>query len=273
MAKGNRGGRRTATAATAAPTANTAQFQMLQDPPQMAITQAQATAANDDTFPATDSSPFHQMQNLRQYFAKQNLTIDEQIAVVNYLSPDPENGSLYSMSQNLNHAMVSGSKLTANQQFVHDNMMASMHNLGENAILTRYDHDRQINTLLKQAGVGQTYDQLNQAQLRNALVGKSFGEERFLSTSANDFAKAPQTSRAVFTNRAVKVTYRAPAATQAMMPGNGPGGAMGEIVLKPSGGKQNYKIVDVKFTGQTARKKGTQNFSMPQVELVIDIIP
>lgn len=270
MAKGNRGGRRTA---TAAPTANAAQFQMLQDPPQIAMTQAQATAANDDAFPATDSSPYHQMQNLRQYFAKQNLTIDEQIAIVNYLSPDPESGSMYSMSQNLNAAMRDGKKLTANQQYVYDNMMASMHNLGENAILTRYDHDRQINTLLKQAGVGQSYDQLNVTQLKNALVGKTYGEERFLSTSVNDFAKATPSAKSVFTNRAVKMTYRAPAATQAMMPGNGPAGAMGEMVLKPSGGRQNYRIVDVKFTGQTARKKGTQNFSMPQVELVIDIIP
>ena len=44
------------------------------------------------------------------------------------------------MSQNMNHAMAMGQKLTANQQFVHDNLMGAMHNIGYNVNLTRYDH-------------------------------------------------------------------------------------------------------------------------------------
>lgn len=269
MAKTNRGGRRATPTATAP--AGTAQFQILQNPPNIVASQTQAMAANNAAFADTDPSPYHDLQNLRQYYAKQNLTIDQQIATVNYLSPTPETNSLYSMSQNLNQALRDGQPLTANQQYVYNGLMSSMHNIGENINLTRYDHDRQINQLLQQAGVNQTYDKLNVGQLRAALVGQTYGEERFLSTSVNNFARASASTKAVFSSRAVKMTYRAPANAKAMMPGNGPAGPMGELVLAPSGGRQNYKIVGVNFTGNTARRKGTQNYTMPQVELVVEI--
>lgn len=247
-----------------------ATFQILQQPPNIVATPQQAQNANARTFDATDNSPYHDLKGGRNYFQSQNLTIDQQIAVVNYLSPTAERGSLYSMSQNMNYAMATGQALTANQQYVHDQLMGSMHNLGENLNLTRYDHDAFVNNLLKQNGVNTTYDKMNAAQLKSALVGTKYGENKFISTSHNDFANAPTSSRNTFTTRPVKVSYKANANVQAMMPGNGAGGAMGEIVLAPSGKGKNFRIVDVRYTGNMARRKGTQSFTLPQLEIVVE---
>lgn len=232
-----------------------------------------AQSANNANFSATDNSPYHNLYGGRQYFNNQNLTIDQQLATMNYLSNTPEAGSLYSMSQNLNHALATGQPLTANQQYVLDNMEGAMHNLGYNLNLTRYDHADMVNNLLRANGVRGDYSKMTQAQLKQALVGTRYGEERLLSTSYNDFANAPPNSKAVFDTRAVKISYKAPAATQAMMPGKGPGGDLGEIVLDRSKGRKNYEVTDVIFTGKSARAKGTQSYSLPQVELVVQVYP
>ena len=57
------------------------------------------------------------------------------------------------------------------------------------------------------------------------------------------------------------------------MPGNGPGGDLGEVIIAPTNGKSNSagKIVDIKFNGNKARKKQTQNFSLDQIEITIEI--
>ena len=247
-----------------------ASFQILQQQPNIVATQQQAQQQNARTFPDTDNSPYHDLVGGRNYFQSQNLTIDQQLAPINYLSPTAETGSQYSMSQNMNHAMATGQKLTANQQYVHDQLMSSMHNLGENLNLTRYDHDGFVNDILSQKGIKQSYDKMSISQLRSALIGTQYGENKFISTSTNDFKNAPAQTKSTFLSRPVKISYKANANVQAMMPGNGPGGALGEIVLAPSGKSQNYKIVDVKFTGNTARRKGTQNYSLPQIEIVVD---
>lgn len=246
-------------------------FQMLSAPPQIQPTVQMAQQANAGTFSDTDKRPFHTLLGGRNYFNKQNLTIDEQIATVNYLSNGTESGSLYSMSQNMNYALATGKPLNANQQYVYNNLMSSMHNLGENLTLTRYDHETFINNILQQKGINQSYDRMTLPQLKNALVGTQYGESKLVSVSHNDFVNAPIQTKNVFTNRAVKITYNANANVQAMMPGNGPGGSVGEMILAPSGRNPNYTIQDVKFTGTTARRKGTQSFTLPQVEIVVGV--
>ena len=246
-------------------------IQIQQTPPILQPTPQQAQQANNGTFPDKDSRGYHDLLGGKNYFLSQNMTIDQQIATMNYLEPNPENGSLYSMSQNMNYALANGKKLTANQQYVYNQLSGAMHNLGENLNLTRYDHDGGINTMLKNSGINQSYDKLSLSQLKSALVGKKFQENKFISTSHNDFKNAPTSSKNVFLTRPVKITYKTNADVQAMMPGNGKGGALGEIILAPSKGKDNYKVVDVKYTGQKARQKGTQNYNMPQVELVIEV--
>ena len=72
-------------------------------------------------------------------------------------------------------------------------------------------------------------------------------------------------------NRAVRIEYKATAGTQAMMPGKGPGGNVGEILLAPSGNRQNFKIVGVREDPTVrVRQKGTSWLSN-QKQIVITV--
>ena len=114
-------------------------FQIQQTPPNRAATPQQAQQLNNSVFSDTDTADFHDLFGGRQYFQKQNLDIDAQVAIVDYLDPNTERGSLYNMSQNMNHAISTGQKLTAQQRYVYDSMVDASHNLGYNLNLTRYD--------------------------------------------------------------------------------------------------------------------------------------
>lgn len=254
-------------------------FQMQQQPPQIVATAQQAQAANNSVFSATDNAPFHDLYGGQAYFQKQNLTIDQTLATIQYLRADKEAGTNYSMSQNMNFLMMQnaaqGKPLTAgmnaNQLYTYRHMMASMHNLGYNVNLTRYDHGDFVNGLLRQAGVTKDYSNYTAAQLSRALVGGTYAENRMVSTSYNNFKNAPQSSKDVFMNRAVRIEYRAKASTQAMMPGNGPGGRVGEIVLAPSGSRQNYKVVGVRYDNAVNVRQKSTNHLSSQKQLVLTV--
>lgn len=235
------------------------------------VPQPVATAQNNANFPAVDNSPFHDLRGGRQYFQNQALSIQGQMATISYLSPNAEPGSLYSPSQNLNYAMSKGLPLNANQQYMQYGLMSSMHNLGQNLNLQRYDHQDFINSQLKQAGItNANYESFTDSQLRSLLVGRTITENRFLSTSHNDFRNAGS-GATTFTTRAVRIEYRAKASTQAFMPGNGPGGKLGEVIVAPG---QTGRIVDVKFNGRGARLKGQNSsgaLNHKQVTVVIEI--
>lgn len=227
--------------------------------PNITPTAQMAQAANNQAFSATDNSPFHDLYNGRQYYQKQSFGIDTRLAIQDYLHDQPTAGSVYSPSQQLNHAMKTGAKLTANQQFMKDSLMEGMHNLGYNSNLTRYARaDFMANLKVP------NFSNMSVSQLQKALVGASFNEDGFISTSYNHFKTAPNGGRP-FTDKAVKINYKAPANTQALMPGNGPGGALGEVVLAPN---QRYTITGVRFTGQRGRS-GSSWYN--QVELDITI--
>ena len=247
--------------------ATTQRIQMQTNPPNTVATNQQAQQLNAMTFSDTDTADFHNLFNGSQYYQAQNLSIDQRISTINYLSDVPEPGGLYSMSQNMNQAMASGQKLTANQEFVRDSLQSAMHNLGYNLNLTRYDHAPVIDGLLRQCGVTGGYQHMTEAQLKKTLIGHAYHEKKFLSTSYNDFRNAADPS--TFTSRPVRIEYRAKASTQAMMPGNGPGGRLGEIILAPQN-RDNTRIVDVRFTGNMARKKGTQSYSLKQIVIVVE---
>lgn len=260
-------------------------FQVQQQPPQMQPTAQQAQQANNAAFSDTDNSPFHDLYNGAQYFQQQNLTADQQSAIVQYLRDDQEtiNGvrTQYSMAQNMNWLMQQNADkglpidngMNANQRFTLKHMMGAMHNLGYNTNLTRYDHGEFVNKILTQAGFRNAdFTQMSTAQLQQALTGKTYGEERLVSTSYNNFKNAPQAQN-TFMHRAVRIEYQAKASTQAMMPGNGPGGRFGEIVLAPSGGKQNYRIIGVRHDSSVGvRRKGTSWYSsQPQLVLTVEV--
>lgn len=220
-----------------------------------------------------DDADFHQLYNGRKYYQQQNLTSAQKAATVNYLESRPEPGSLYSHSQNLNFKMAAGQKLTGKYKQTHDGIMSAMHNIGYNVTLTRYDHAPMVNGLLRAVNAGSNYEKMTQAQLQKALVGRTVNENRFLSTSYNNFQNAPQNTRQIFDSRAVKINYKVKAATQAMMPGKGTGGDFGEIVLAPTNGTANKggKITAVRLTGQMVRRKGTQTYNQPRIEIDIEI--
>ena len=289
---GSRGSNSTMTAAQQ--TARMAQYQLVQDPPQQANTQTQATQANNQSFPDTDSRPFHQLKNGAGYFQSQTLTADQVWATLDYLRDDTGNKSsystagtpaqnatqstLHSMSQNMNNLMVYNAQnglpvtsgMDGNQKFTYNGLMSAMHNLGQNLTLSRYDHPRFLNRILSEAGIKNAdYSRLSVNQLQSALVGRTYNEGKFLSTSYNDFARiANSSTQNTFMHRAVRIEYRAKASTQAMMPGRAPGRDFGEILLSPN---TNCKIVGVKYNNVNVRKQGTAGLSnQKQIVLIVE---
>lgn len=221
-------------------------------------TQQMANQANNANFAATDSSTYHQLHSGRQYFLNQAISIDGEVARQEYLAMHPEKGSMYSISQNLNYNLKHGYPLTGNQQYMSDSLSDNMHNLGYNLTLTRYDHMGFAEAL----GVKNYYNYTEQ-QLKNMLVGTTYTEKGFVSTSYDNFRNAPSSNP--FTDREVVIEYRAPASTRAFMPGNGEGGKLGEIVLDKN---QNYKVVDVQYTGKQGRNKASY---YKQVKFVVEV--
>ena len=227
--------------------------------PNITPTATAAQAANNQAFSDTDNAPFHDLYNGRQYYQQQSFGIDTRLAIQDYLHDKPTAGSLYSPSQQLNHAMKTGATLTANQQFMKDSLMEGMHNLGYNVNLTRFARADFMSNL----GLP-NFSNMSIGQIRKALVGGSFNEDGFISTSYNHFKTAPNGGR-LFTDKAVKINYKAPANTQALMPGNGPGGALGEVVLAPN---QRYTITGVRFTGKQGRS-GSSYYNQIEIDMTI----
>lgn len=234
---------------------------------QQVATNIQSAKINNANFSDTDNADYHQLYNGKQYYQNQALSIDQRVATMSYLSDQPEPNSMYSASQNLNYNLNNGIKLNANQQFMYNGLQSSMHNLGYNLNLQRYDHSDSINGLLKSVGVNSSYDSMSESQLKSALVGVSYKSNAFTSTSYNDFSKAGS-SASTFTSRAIKYVYSAKAKAQAMMPGNGAGGNLGEIILSNT---NNFKVTDVKFDGRKSRYKGTQSYGAKGLTVYVDV--
>lgn len=233
---------------------------------QQVVTAQQAQAINNGAFPDTDSADFHDLYNGREYYKKQALGIDTRMAVADYLNDQATAGSMYSPSQQLNYKMRQGLPLTANEQFMKDSLMDGMHNLGYNVNLTRYDR---VDSLAKFGLGGGKYQNYSEAQLKKMLVGSTFHDDAFTSTSYNNFKNAP--SGNVFTDKAVVFKYRAKASVQALMPGIGPGGDLGEMILAPG---QKMRIADVKFSTNSSGRRiqgrsGARSYD--RIEIYVDV--
>lgn len=231
--------------------------------PQIVPSAPQAINANNQVFSATDDSDFSDFYGGRQYYQNQTFSVDTEMAIQDYLYDQPVGGTLYSPSQTMNYKMAHGGQLTPQEVFMRDSLMEGMHNLGYNMNLEHYGRVSYIDAFGQEAQrLGLTNSVINssnfgnmtEAQLQKAFKGLTYSEDGFLSTSYNKFKNAPNGGRP-FTDKAVKINIKAPASAQAMMPGNGPGGALGEIVLAP---KQNYRITDVRFTGKSGRSGSNQ---------------
>ena len=184
-----------------------------------------------------------------QYMAQQNFSAATQAAIQTYLQAHAVPGSLYSPSQILNNALRKGIPLTAAQKKMQAGLDAGMHDLGYDANMTRYDRIGYMERLLN----GRNYWQMTEQQLKNALIGKTYPDKAYVSASHNRFINAPPGNN--FQDKAVEIRIHAKASTQVLMPGKGPGGDFGEMILARG---QNYKIVDVKMPrGQTGRSGGS----------------
>lgn len=224
-------------------------------------------------FSDTDTSPFHDLYNGRSYYNQQNLDIDARTALKDWLDPNTTRGSLYNFSQNTNYAVANGQALDAQQQYAYDSIKDAMHNAGYNINLTRYDHGEFLDDLLRGAGYsGNGHTGMSVSQLKQVLVGHEYTDQRILSTSYNNFKNASDPS--TFTTREIKISYQTPAGTQVVMPGRGPGGDFGEMLLGPSTGQSNrYRVKDIKATGSKARPKGGSkyNLNLQQIEVAVEI--
>lgn len=216
-------------------------------------------AGGGKSFPSVDSSPSHTLADEDGYFSKQKFSHQTQAAINAYLDPNPSGFSLYAPSQQLNHALKQGHQLTPSQQQMHNDLMAGMHNLGENLQLTRYTRVGFMSDL-----GAPNFDKQSIRTLQKKLVGQVFIDKAFVSVSANNFAKAPRHNP--FTDKAVKLNIKAPAHAKALMPGTGTGGNFGEMVLAPN---QSYRVTGVRFTGKTGRS-GSNYYK--QIELDIDML-
>ena len=218
-----------------------------------------------------DDADYHQLYNRKQYFQQQQLTATQKKAADSYVDPKTEPGSLYNVAQNVNWRMVQGQTLTGKHKQVHDNMMSAMHNVGYNLTLTRYDHAGMVDSLLKNLGAGSDYTKMSMKSIQKALVGQTLGENKFISTSVNDFGKAPSSAKNLFTNRAVKINYKTKANVQGLLMPIGSGGDQGELVLAPTNGKSNKppKITAVRSTGKTVYRAATGR-NYPQIEIDLE---
>jgi len=228
---------------------------------------SRAQAINDKNFTDDDGSAFHNLWNGRQYFLSQAMAIDTQMALYDYLHDqavyDPITGSnLYSPSQSLNNALRQNLALTANQQAMKKGLDEGMHNLGYNLTLTRYDRVG----FLQRFGISPTMlknTPANIAKIQQALSGAEYTDKAFVSVSYNNFKNAP--SQNAFTDKAVRIVIDAPAGTKAIMPGDGPGGKLGEIIL---GRNQNYRVKSFQFTGKQGRS-GSSYYD--QIEVHVEV--
>lgn len=244
------------------------------DPNQVVPTAQQAQNQNNSQFADTDSADYHDLFNGRNYFQRQQFGIDSEVARQNYLVSNPElkaygGDDIHSPSQNMNWEMMNGLPMSPTHMATRDGLMDAMHNLGYNLNLQRYDHGSFVDRLLSNFGVRGSTTSLSEKQLKKALMGKTFTENRFLSTSYNNFKNAIDPS--TFSTREVKIEYRAKAGAQAFMPGDGPGGRLGEIIMAPS---QSQRIVGVSVSPvQNARAEGYSpgTTNRKQITLVVEI--
>lgn len=265
MAKSNRGGRR---ATTFTPV-----------PPTQATPPAPPTAGGGRYIKMTDTDA----QALRdsqddQYNGNVTAAVKEYISGASPSSPAANiDGQGHSLSQTMNYLLENGVDLQnttvqkvnsqfglriparwyASMQHADAYMDAGAHDLGKNYNLTRLAHD---DVLKNEFGIS-NYSGMTQAQLKAALVGATFQNKSYLSTSY-DIKKNPfGANSGQGGGREVIYNIKAGSTTRVLM-GNK---AQAEIIIAKG---ERFKITDVRFTGKTAtpRMGGYKN----QIEIDIE---
>ena len=198
-------------------------------------------------------------------------------AVKQYISDTNFDGQGHSLSQTMNYLESNGVDLNtadlntinsqynlrlggrelSSMQFTTNYMEKAVHPLGQDTVLQRGAHDG----LLQQAFGISDYSKLSQSQLQSKLVGQTFQNTSYMSTSY-DIKKNPflSSSSGVSGGREVVFNIKAGKNTNVLFGAK----KQSEIII---GKGTNFKITGVKYSGKTATPRG----GAPKPQIVIDI--
>ena len=145
----------------------------------------------------------------------------------------------------------------ASMQYASSYMGIAVHPLGRDTILQRGAHDDMLRQLF---GI-RDYSKLNQQQLQNALVGKTFKTSSYMSSSY-DVSKNPflSSSSGVSGGREIVYNIKAGKNTKVLFGAK----TQAEVII---GKGTDFKITGVHYSGKTATPRGGSY----KPQLVIDI--
>lgn len=178
--------------------------------------------------------------------------------VMNYLESegvDLQTANLSAINSQYGLRLSSGD--LASMQYTSSYMDRAVHPLGRDTMLQRGAHD----DMLRQAFGINDYSKMSQAQLQSSLVGKTFKNTSYMSTSY-DVTKNPflSSSSGVSGGREVVFNIKAGKNTKVLFGAR----SQSEIVI---GKGTDFKITGVSFSGKMATPRGGR--AKPQV--VIDV--
>lgn len=164
--------------------------------------------------------------------------INTRLAINQYIREDQQaNG--FTMSQNLNHALETGAKLNANEQYVYNHLLNAMHAIGKDTVVVRAAHK----DFLEALGV-KNYQNMSDAQIDAAVKGATYQEKKFVS-AAFDPKKNPFISGYASGGREVYLNIKVPKDTKCVL-GNA---AQSEVILSPG---VKYVATGAHFDGSYA---------------------
>lgn len=146
----------------------------------------------------------------------------------------------------------------ASMQYTSSYMDRAVHPLGRDTVLQRGAHD----DMLRQAFGISDYSKLSQAQLQTRLVGQTFKNTSYMSTSY-DMKKNPflSSSSGVSGGREVVFNIKAGKNTKVLFGAK----AQSEVII---GKGTDFKITGVRYSGKTATPRGGSY--KPQLEIDIE---
>ena len=233
------------------------QAQAQQRAAQRAVQQAQQQAQQQGFNPLTQAQIQQNQQAQTDFLDASDINV--RYAIKQYGRADQQaNG--FSRAQNLNNKLETGGKLDQTEKKMVKYMDLAMQPLKSDTMLIRGDHaiHPSGSGLMQRLGVA-NYQNMTPAQLNAALVGKTFTEQKYLSTSydvtKNVFLSGNQSG-----GRSLVWNIKAKAGTKFVQARTD----QAEYVLARGG---QYKITGARFTGGTAypRQGG------PLKQIVIDV--
>lgn len=252
MAKGNRGGRR-----TAAPSGGS-----LSNIPTNAtpLTDAQANALRQQQDSMYDANT---TAAVKMYISNTNFDGDGHSLsqTMNYLAENGVDLATADLNQiNKQYGLNLTSRDLASMQYTDAYMAVAMHSIGQDVVLQRGAHD---DLLRKTFGISD-YSQYSEKQLQSMLVGQGFKNDAYMSTSY-DVNKNPFLGKGSAVSGGREVVYNIKAGSNTGMLFGAR--SQSEVILNKG---TDFKITGVRYSGQTATPRGGR--SKPQIVIDIETI-